>query len=108
MSIQKAQDLIRLGMTSDFVTTNTKNIEEMIKGAGFNVCKELINMIKKIIKDKSNSPTVKLRVFKLFHTCMMADNTSFLIYAQKKILTRLTKLAKHKKHMSDDNRGDDL
>ncbi|CAG9313738.1 unnamed protein product [Blepharisma stoltei] len=109
MNTQKAQDIIRTGIISDSEYQEASQLlSGIIKYAPLSTCKEVIIMIKRIIKDKSCPPTSKLRALKLFHECMMADNTSFLMYAQKKIMSRLTALAKHKKQESDDNRGDDI
>lgn len=83
-------------------------IIDMIKTANLNTCKEVVNLIKKILKDKHTSPKSKLFALKIFHSCMLVCNTEFLNYSQKKIMSRLAGLASHKKQIVDDSRGDDI
>ncbi|CAG9318959.1 unnamed protein product [Blepharisma stoltei] len=102
-------DLVRRGIASqEEYEAAISLLPESIKKASLNVCKDVVSFIKKIIKDKHSPPKSKLLAIKLFHTCMMAGNVHFLQYSQKKIMSRLTILAAHKKNNPDESRGDDL
>jgi hypothetical protein len=81
--------------------------------ANASTCREIVNEVKKIIKDKREPPTnkvnaLKVRPTQIFHACMMAGNPQFLSYVCRKIMSRLSIMAKHKYNVADDNRGLDL
>ena len=105
----KPSELVKKAVSSaDEHNRVTPALADYIKKARLPVCKEVIKTIKKIIKDKTSPPSNKLRALKLFHACMMVANTEFLVFAQKKVMSRLTILAQHKKQVSDENRGEDI
>ncbi|CAG9332797.1 unnamed protein product [Blepharisma stoltei] len=109
MQSSKPLDLIRMGCISDEEYERAApQLADIIKTAQMAVCRDVISLIKKIIKDKHAAPPAKLRALKLFHACMMVANTHFLIFAQKKVMSRFTILAKHRKQIHEDNRGDDM
>ena len=60
--------------------------------------KPIVDTIKKIIKDKNSDSPQKLLALKLLNQSLMqTSNEEFLIYLEKKILSRLLVFAKHKK-----------
>ena len=68
----------------------------------------VITQIKKMLKDKSIQPTVKLATLQIFHQCMGVNNMHFLLFAQKKVLRRLGEFARHRKTSADPGRGADI
>lgn len=81
--------------------------------ASYSTCKEIVDEIKKVIKDRRETPATKVNALKvrhiqIFHACMMAGNQLFLAYAVKKIIKRLAIMAKHNYASSIDFRGSDL
>jgi len=71
-------------------------------------CKEVISTIKKIIKTRKALPIVRLRALKLHHHCMFTNNVNYLNFAVKKILSRLTILAQHRRSLGTMGRGEDI
>ena len=71
-------------------------------------CKEVISTIKKIIKTRKALPIVRLRALKLHHQCMLTNNVNYLNFAVKKILSRLTILAQHRRSLGTMGRGEDI
>lgn len=109
MNTAKPIDLIRTGCISEEDYNRCAPIlADQMKNASMTNCREIIALVKKIIKDKHAAPTAKVRVLKLFHACMMVANTNFLLHAQKKIMSRFTILAKHRKNLQEETRGDDI
>ncbi|CAG9330929.1 unnamed protein product [Blepharisma stoltei] len=109
MNPAKPLDLVRMGCVSnEDYERSAPQLADIIKTAQMPVCRDVIALIKKIIKDKHAAPPSKLRALKLFHACMMVANTNFLVFAQRKVMSRFTILAKHKKQIHDDSRGDDI
>lgn len=106
---QKPLDLIRTAITSDDELERLSPIlADLTKHSKMSSCKESISFIKKIIKSKQFLPPAKLRALKLLNSCMLVGNVDFLLFAQKKILSRLEILASYKKELSDELRGENL
>lgn len=81
--------------------------------AQIGTCREIVNEIKKIIKDRRESPSAKLQALKvsfrqIFHACMMAGNQQFLGYAVKKIMSRLSIMARQNGTAPLETRGAQL
>jgi hypothetical protein len=60
----------------------------------------IVDTIKKIIKNKKNDSTNKVYALRLLNQCLMeggGKNEEFLLYTEKKIMRRLTILARYKK-----------
>ncbi|OMJ70072.1 hypothetical protein SteCoe_32035 [Stentor coeruleus] len=83
-------------------------LADLTKNAKLGVCKDIISQIKKIIKSKSNPPPQKLRSLKLLNACMMVGNVNFLVFTQKKIMSRLGILAGYKKELALELRAESL
>lgn len=76
-------------------------------------CKVVLKRIKKTIKNKKELPATRLMALKvvckqLLNQCILTGNPNFLQYAGKKLLSRLTILACHRKESRDISRGEDL
>ena len=76
-------------------------------------CKVVLKRLKKTIKGKKELPATRLMALKvvckqLLHQCILTGNPHFLQCAGKKVLSRLTILACHRKESSDISRGEDL
>lgn len=109
MTKMKLQNLVKNCVSSqDDYQTHASEIVEIIRKADLNQCKDVISAIKKEIKDKHVDPPSKLRALELLDACMMVNNYQFLTFAQKKILDRLTILARHKKQIPSNDRGEDI
>jgi hypothetical protein len=72
------------------------HIKKIVRTADQNICRSVVSEIKKIIKDKKNTPVQKFMALELFQECMMLKNIQFVSYAQTKILERLSILAQKK------------
>lgn len=83
-------------------------LADLTKNAKLGVCKDIISQIKKIIKSKNNPPPQKLRSLKLLNACMMVGNVNFLVFTQKKIMSRLGILAAYKKELALELRAESL
>jgi hypothetical protein len=60
--------------------------------------KPVVDTIKQVIKDKKADSTCKLMALKLLHRCVLENQSpEFMIYMEKKIMSRLAILARHKK-----------
>ena len=104
----KPSELVKKAVSSDKCYDQYRlAIVDSVKVATQDYCKDVITVVKKIIKDKHATPPAKLRALNLFHACMMVGNTNFLQFAQKKITKRLCKLALHRKNSPDEGRGSD-
>ena len=58
----------------------------------------IIDTIKKVIKDKKADSPSKVMALKLLNQCLIqGNNEEFLVYLEKKILSRLSILAKYRK-----------
>ena len=107
---KKPSEVVREATSSSahFDKTITDLPNSIKSGAPFSVSKEVITTIKKAIKDKNTTAVQKLRALQLLHSCVMAANTDFLMFTQKKILSRLTHFASHNKHSKELDRGKDI
>ncbi len=103
-----AASLVSSIISSSDNKTEFARLVNSIRSAPMGVCKDVIASIKKEIKSKSVLPPGKLKALQLFHACMMTGNTDFLLFASKKVMQRFTILARHKKLLQDENRGNDL
>ena len=61
--------------------------------------KPLVDTIKQVIKDRKVDSPSKVMALKLLHRCVTEGGGSeeFMIYMEKKIMSRLAVLARHKK-----------
>jgi|LakMenEpi03Aug12_release.lakeMendotaPanAssembly.Ray.scaffolds.fasta_scaffold743560_2 hypothetical protein len=87
--------------SADFETYKN-SIVGTIARAPEDACQTIIRAIKRTIKSRSETPTAKLKALKvkliqILHACMLTNNSNFITYTGKKIMRRLTVLAKHKK-----------
>jgi hypothetical protein len=76
--------------------------------ASDSTARAVITQVKKMLKDRSIQPTVKLTALQLFHKCMELNNVPFLLFAQKKVLRRFGEFARHRKTSADPARGADI
>lgn len=105
----KPVDMVKFSILSDDdYQRYTPPLIDLIKTAKLGICKDIISQIKKIIKSKSNSPPHKLRALKLLNSCMMVQNVEFLMFTQKKIMSRLAILASHRKELSLELRSESI
>ena len=106
---QKPTDLVKSAIISeDDFQRITPLLADLTKGAKQSMCKEIISLIKKIIKSKSYPPLEKLRALKLLNACMLVGNSHFLLFAQKKVMSRFSILASHKKELTAEQRGETI
>lgn len=76
-------------------------------------CKVIIKTLKKTIKSKKELPATRVMALKvpskqLLNQCILTGNPHFLQYAGKKVLSRLTILASHRKESKEITRGEDI
>lgn len=83
-------------------------LADLIKQSKMTACKEVITLIKKIIKSKQYPPPQKTRALKVLNACMIVGNVNFLMFAQKKIMSRLEILATYKKELTLEQRAESL
>lgn len=102
-----------MGLTEE-VHTLTQSTEDLLlkarewsslSAAG---CKEVVSTIKRIIKTRKAAPLCRLRALTLHHHCMLTSNVSYLNFAGKKIMSRLTILAQHRRGLTAMDRGEDI
>ena len=106
---QKPADLVKVAVLSDDEFQRMAPLlADLTKGAKQGTCKDIISLIKKIIKSKSYAPPQKLRALKLLNSCMLVANVHFLQFAQKKVMSRFVILASYKKEISLDQRGEGI
>jgi len=69
-----------------------------------------VDTVKSLIKDRKIDSPSKVLALKLLHLCAMDEggNQEFMVYIEKKILNRLTVLAKYKKDSNDIEKGANL
>ena len=102
-----AKDAV-IRLTANPNPQETKAFLQSLASANDSTAKAVITQIKKMLKDRTILPTVKLAALQLFHQCMGVNNLHFLLFAQKKILRRFGEFARHRKPSADPGRGADL
>lgn len=106
---QKPIDLVKTAIYSDDELQRLSPIlADLTKGAKLSTCKEIVSLIKKAIKSKSYAPPQKLRALKVLNQCMLVGNVHFLIFAQKKVMSRFSILASYKKELPNEQRGEGI
>ena len=69
------------------------------------VVREVVDTAKATIKEKNTAPSVKLRALLALDVCVQAGSTELVVYAGKKVLPRLSRLALTRNELSDEMRG---
>ena len=69
--------------------------------------KAIVDTVKSLIKDRKVDSPSKVIALKILHLCTMDEggNEEFIVYIEKKLLNRLTVLAKYKKDSNDIEKG---
>ena len=80
---------------------------EIINNEEYSSPKQIVDTVKSLIKDRKVDSPSKVLALKLLHLCLMDEGGSeeFMGYVEKKILNRLTVLAKYKKDSNDIEKG---
>ena len=108
MSLKPVDMLKQAVLSEDDYNRQCPLLADLIRTSKLPVCKEVVSQIKKIIKSKSNPPPQKLRALKALNTLMLVGNVNLLIFTGKKIMSRLSILASHKKELSIELRAETI
>lgn len=108
MSLKPVDMLKQAVLSEDDYKKQCPLLADLIRSSKLPVCKDVVSQIKKIIKSKSNPPPQKLRALKALNTLMLVGNVNLLIFTGKKIMSRLSILASHKKEYPIEVRAESI
>lgn len=101
MKEDELNDLIRKALTTSDNQKIILRIAKEFSAAGYSPCRSLIRNLKRLIKSRQYTPSVKLQALKILKACANTGNSCFLSCLAKKLASKFRAFADHFKNSHD-------